>query len=182
VNTDLGAVEEGDNALRLLQVNTKLLSLLISMAEDPKHAQTNLDVQWEKVMATAGKYPDYAASWSENAFKIGFHMAHWLPAYSWTYKDYKPTGGDILKIVKTFTKAMSSVQANDAYVAQAKWGLLSHLGKFGGGAGLTALTAATGDAVVIEAGKLGTDPQWKGKILILDDKTKKTYRVLDSIL
>jgi hypothetical protein len=36
VNTDLGAIEDGKNALRLFEVNPKLLSIFVTMAEDPK--------------------------------------------------------------------------------------------------------------------------------------------------
>jgi hypothetical protein len=171
VNTDLGAVEEGTNALRLLEVNPKLLSLLITIGEDPKHAQINLDVQWAKVMASSGKYPAYASTWSEAAFKIGFHLAHWLPAYGWGVVDYSSTGGDILKIVKTFAKASAgAAKPNGAYVVPAMWGLLSHLTTFGGGAGLTALRAAAGTPVTIPAGSAGTDTAWSGKLLVPDGK------------
>jgi len=182
VNTDLGAVEEGTDALRLLEVNTKLLSLLMNIGEDPKHAQTNLDVQWAAVMAGGGKYPQYAATWSsENAFKIAFHMAHWLPAYSWASVDYSPTDGDILKIVKTFAKAAAGkAAANGVYLVPARWGLLSHLAKFGAGKGLTELKTAAGDPVAIENGKEKTDPAYSDKLLIPEDRGK--YLVLDAAL
>lgn len=179
VNTELGAIEEGMSALRLLEVDPKLLSLFITMGEDPKYAQTNLDVQWAMVMTASGKYPAYAETWSENAFKTGFHMAHWLPGFGWGRVDYGPTGADILKIVKTFAKAAAGKEKpNGAFLVPAMWGLQSHLMKFGGGAGLTALTAASGAAVAIDAGKVETDVAWKGSILIPEGKG--TYRVLSA--
>lgn len=180
VNTDLGAVEVGMNALRLLETSPKLLSVLITIGEDPAHAQVNLDVQWAKVMAAAGKYPAYAETWSETAFKVGFHMAHWLPAYGWGSVDYKPTGGDILKIVKTFAKATAGrTQPNGAYLVPAQWGLVTHLRSFGGGAGLRAIESSGATApVTIDKEKTTKDAAWKDKILIPDGKD--AFRVLDA--
>lgn len=171
VNTDLGAIEDGDNALRLFEVNPQLLSVFVSMAEDPKFAQTNLDTQWDQLKQGAGNIPAYAKDWEELPTKLAIHLKHWLPGYAWVANDYAATAGDTLAIVKRFgslmvAKEKTATKSGALHVDGGKtaWGTVSHLKVLAKGAGFTALAGAA-QLVTISKEDLDTDTQYAGKLL-----------------
>ncbi len=170
VNTELGAIEDGKNALRLFEVNPKLLSVFVTMAEDPKHAQTNLDVQWDQLKKGAGNIPEYAKEWDEFPTKLAVHLKHWLPGYAWVNNDYSATKGDTLAIVKRFASIMvareKTATKSGALRVDGKtpWGTVSHLKILAKGAGFTALAAAAKTAT-ISKDDLDSDAQYAGQLL-----------------
>jgi hypothetical protein len=183
VNTALGAIEDDKNALHLFEVNPKLLSIFVTMAEDPKHAQTNLDVQWEQLGKGAGKIPDYAKDWDELPTKLCVHLKHWLPGYAWVANDYSATAGDTLAIVKRFGHLMvaaeGSTQKSGALLVdggKTAWGTVSHLKTLAKGAGFTALSGAA-TLTTITKEQLDTDKANAGKLLFPAGKGE--YYVVD---
>jgi hypothetical protein len=171
VNTDLGAIEDGKNALRLFEVNPRLLSIFVSMAEDPKHAQTNLDVQWEQLKKGAGMIPEYAKAWDELPTKLCLHLRHWLPGYAWVNNDYSATQGDTLAIVKRFGNIMvtreGTKQKSGALLVdggKTHWGTVSHLKTLAKGAGFTALSGAAALETITRE-QLDTETKYDGKLL-----------------
>lgn len=96
VNTDTQRIEEGAKALKLIQTNKRVLSLLIQLGEDPKHRQNVVDAEFGTVRQNAGAVPAWANTWSNEAIRFTAHCVHW--GSSWSL--YSGTGGDIKKITQ----------------------------------------------------------------------------------
>ncbi len=107
VNTDTGYVEEGDNALRLLQFNTTLLSLLINLAT--KYSQDFVDAQWKAIAGLAAAVPASARKWDVKTIRLVAHCIHWRTGRLWP--DYVSTGGDIGAIVRIIAMQVGDVDA-----------------------------------------------------------------------
>jgi hypothetical protein len=171
VDTERGGVEVGTNALRLLQVDPKLLSVFVTIAEDPQHAQANADTQFNELLKGGGKIPDYANEWKEWPTRLAMHLAHWLPAYSWKMNDYSQTNGELIEIVKRFGSLMvqrdSTQQANGALLvdgAKKTFGVVLHLKTLAKGEGFRALAGAA-KLETISKEQRSSDAQWSGKLL-----------------
>jgi hypothetical protein len=67
VDTETGLIEESDNALRLIQLDTQVLSLLIEIAEDSAHAQAFADAQFTQLQKPG---PGHAAGITDKQLEI----------------------------------------------------------------------------------------------------------------
>jgi hypothetical protein len=117
VNGDTGAVEYGQNAIELMRVSPKLLSIFVTLGTDAAHKQHSTDAQWQEMEKKAGKVPAYASGWlasNSDTVRLIVHMSHWLPAYGWGSHDYSGTGGDMFKVLKQFCRYMAAPQPNGA--------------------------------------------------------------------
>lgn len=107
VDTQTGLIEQENNALRLIQFDKKLLSLLINLAEN--NSEEFAETQWKAVAATLGNYPASVLSWDDSAIALAAHCIHWR-ATGWG--PYKDTGGNIKKIVQVITSKVGKVDPN----------------------------------------------------------------------
>ena len=153
VNTETGAIELGKNALEMMKIDRKLLSVLITLGEDKPYAESSVEAQWRQIRKTSGKVPKYAESWSDEAIALGCHLTHWLPGYAWGMNNYSNTGGDVLQIVSLFGRILGEknggVKKNGAIVAE-KFDPILHLKAFAGGAGLNAIKAVCSEPKEID--------------------------------
>ena len=86
VNGDTGAIEYGQNAIELMRVSPKLLSIFVTLGRDAAHKQHATDAQWQEMEKKAGKVPAYAYKWlasNDDTVRLIVHMSHWQPAYGW---------------------------------------------------------------------------------------------------
>jgi hypothetical protein len=139
VNTETGLVEEGRNALRLIQFDKKVLSLLIKVSEDAGSKQKFIDAQWGAIAANAGNVPDAALKWADTSIALVAHCIHWRPS-GWS--PYLGTGGDVKEIVKVIGKIIGDVdpkRGNATFVSPTSTYILR---KFAGGAAASGMSAA----------------------------------------
>lgn len=152
VNGDTGAVEYGRNAIELMRVSPKLLSIFVTLGTDAAHKQHSTDAQWQEMEKRAGNVPAYAYRWlasNSDTVRLIVHMSHWLPAYGWGSHDYSDTGGDMFKVLKQFCRHAAAQQPNGALVVPANLALGEtdrRLDHYANGKGKTALT---GNAKII---------------------------------
>ena len=126
VNGDTGALEYGQNAIELMRVSPRLLSIFVTLGRDAAHKQHATDAQWQEMEKKAGKVPAYAYKWlAANGDTVRFivHVSHWLPAYGWGQNDYSGTGGDMFKVLKLFCRHAAAQQPSGAWVVPANLAL-----------------------------------------------------------
>src|SRR5580658_3396938 len=111
VNTTSGAVEEGDDALHLIQLEPRILSQFINLAEDPKHGPSLAAAQAKTLGSGPTNVPQSVVdTWTDMmAVRLVAHAIQWRSAKSWA--DYASTGGNVKAIV---TILVSVVGASDA--------------------------------------------------------------------
>jgi hypothetical protein len=104
VNTETGMIETGANALRLMQFDTKLLGVFVTLGRAPEHQQHALDAQWSAMETQAAHVPEYAYAWPEKSIALCAHLAHWSPAFGWGYHPgrYSGVNGDLVAIAGTW--------------------------------------------------------------------------------
>jgi hypothetical protein len=146
VNGDTGAVEYGQNAIELMRVSPKLLSIFVTLGRDAAHQQHSTDAQWQEMEKKAGNVPAYGYKWlasNGDTVRLIVHLSHWLPTYGWGSNDYSGTGGDMFKVLKQFCRLLAAQQPNGALVVPAGLALgeddkrLDHYAKGKGKAALT---------------------------------------------
>lgn len=174
VNEETGMIETGNDALRLMQFDTRLLSVFVTLGRDPKHQQHALDAQWAAMEKGAAKVPEYAYDWSESSIALAAHLAHWSPAFGWGYhpKALAQTGGDLVEIVKAWARLSkhnskySTILKNGAFVGPYDFMQQGHrLLGFADGAGGKAVQASA-QIVSGATDQLGADEKYAGHFLI----------------
>jgi hypothetical protein len=174
VNGDTGGIETGDNALRLLQFDRKLLSVFITLGSDPKHSGHSLDAQWAWIRKRTANVPEYAYDWPADSIKLMAHLSQWMPALRWGLVDYKATGGDIYQVIKVYLRhfmkivggALAPTPGSGALLFSAQWDMAlpgHRFYAFAGGAGIQAIKA---DATVVTAAQVDADAALAGHIVI----------------
>ena len=157
VDGDTGAIESGQNAIELMRVSPRLLSIFVTLGTDAAHKQHATDAQWQEMAKRAGNVPAYAYKWlatDGDSVRLIVHMSHWLPAYGWGAHDYSGTGGDIFKVLKQFSRQLAAPQPNGALVVPASWALGEagkRLDHYAHGKGKAALTSNAKIVVVTPA-------------------------------
>jgi hypothetical protein len=139
VNTETGLVEEGKNALRLIQFDKKVLSLLIKVSEDAGSKQKFVDAQWGSISALAGNVPDAALKWADTSIALIAHCIHWRPS-GWS--PYLGTGGDVKEIVKVIGKIIGKVDPKRGNATFVTADATFILRKFAEGAAASGMSAA----------------------------------------
>jgi hypothetical protein len=183
VNEETGMIETGNDALRLMQFDTRLLSVFVALGRDPKHQQHALDAQWAAMEKGAAKVPEYAYDWPESAIALAAHLAHWSPAFGWGYhpEAFAQANGDLVEVVKAWARLSrsnpkySTILGNGAFVGPFDFMQQGHrLFGFADGAGGKAVQAS---AMVIEGAleEIGADAQYAGHFLIPVYGRKHTY-------
>jgi hypothetical protein len=122
VNEDTGAIEDGQDAIELMRVSPKLLSIFVTLGTDAAHKQHATDAQWQELEQKAGRVPEYALKWldkHESTVRFLAHGSHWNPAAGWTFHDYSGTGGDMFKALHLFSRYLARQQPNGAWVVPA---------------------------------------------------------------
>lgn len=119
VNGDTGAIEYGQNAIELMRVSPKLLSIFVTLGRDAAHKQHSTDAQWQEMDKRAGNAPEYAYKWlasNSDTVRLIVHLSHWQPGSGWQAHDYSGTGGDMFKVLKQFCRHAAALQPNGAWV------------------------------------------------------------------
>jgi hypothetical protein len=174
VNEETGMIETGNDALRLMQFDTKLLSVFVTLGRAPEHQQHALDAQWSAMEKGAAKVPEYAYDWPESSIALAAHLAHWSPAFGWGYhpEAFAQTGGDLVEIVKAWARLSksnpkySTVLKNGAFVGPYDFMQQDHrLLGFADGAGGKAVRAST-QIISGTSKELGDDERYSGHFLI----------------
>lgn len=103
VNTENGGIEEGDNGLRIIQLDKKILGLFITIAESAEHGQNLATAQDETIMGTAGKVPasviSDTANWGDlMTIRLVAHLIQWRSAKQWS--SYSGCNGSVKEILK----------------------------------------------------------------------------------
>jgi hypothetical protein len=183
VNTDTGMVEADDDALRLLQFDSKLLGVFVSLGRDPEHQQHALDAQWAAMEKHAAHVPEYAYDWPESSIALCAHLAHWSPAFGWGShpKSFEGTNGDLVAIARTWALLAKS---NKKYTTVLKNGVIigpydmMHPGHrllgFADGAGGNAVQSAA-EIVTGTRAELGEDSQYTNHVMFPVWDKKDTY-------
>jgi hypothetical protein len=175
VNGETGMIETGDNALRLLQFDPKLLGVFVTLGRAPEHGPYALEAQWQamKKPGNAAAVPTYAWNWPEAAIALAAHLSHWSPAFGWGRHDYSRTGGDLVKIAGTWARAATRIATyaaalpNGAILVRMKdmmqpgHRLLGFAGGAGGQAVMQRATIVTGTPAT-----LGADARYAGHVLL----------------
>ncbi len=177
VNNATGGVETGNNALRLLQYDNKLLSVFITLGSDPKHAQHAANAQWAYMKDRTGKVPKYAMNWPDDTIRLAAHLSHWMEHYGWSDVSYAGTGGDIYQYLVQFVHILAShygTHTPSGAIVQQSYNLYDRpdhrLHAFAHGAGARALEANARRVQVTDE-QLKSDHSLAGHILIpIDDK------------
>lgn len=101
LNFENGGIEEGDNALRLIQFDTGILNLFVSLAESEEYGATIAKAQNDHTAAL--KVPQSVVNtWTDiMAIRLAAHAIHGRGALSWA--SFSATGGDVHKIMKIVT-------------------------------------------------------------------------------
>lgn len=101
LNFENGGIEEGDNALRLIQFDTGILNLFVSLAESEEYGATIAKAQNDNTAAL--KVPQFVVdTWTDMwAVRLAAHSIHGRGALSWG--SFSSTGGDVRKIMKIVT-------------------------------------------------------------------------------
>jgi hypothetical protein len=109
VNTASGAVEEGDDALRLIQVDAKILSVFVRMAESAEHGGKLAAAQARAVLQSAADVPQSVVdSWKDlMSVRLVAHAIQWRSAKVWNA--YAGTGGDVKAILKILLPAVGRI-------------------------------------------------------------------------
>ncbi|HEX9094881.1 MAG TPA: D-alanyl-D-alanine carboxypeptidase family protein [Candidatus Dormibacteraeota bacterium] len=174
VNGESGAIETGDNALRLLQFDRQLLSVFITLGSDPKHSAHALEAQWAWIRKRTANVPEYAYDWPADSIQLMAHLSQWMPALRWGSVDYKATGGEIYQIILVYLRhflyvvrgAEAPKPGSGAHLISATWDMVSpghRFYAFAGGAGITAIKANAG---VVTAAQVDSDTGLAGHIVI----------------
>ncbi|WP_132113915.1 hypothetical protein [Actinocrispum wychmicini] len=183
VNTETGLIETGVSALRLMQFDTKLLGVFVTLGRAPQHQQHALDAQWAAMEKHAAHVPEYAYQWPDSAIALCAHLAHWAPAFGWgTHPDrYKGTSGDLVQIAGVFTRLAS---VNHKWATKLQNGAvvgpfdIMHPGHrlyaFADGAGATAVESAA-EIITGTRAEIGDDDQYAGHVLFPVWGKKNTF-------
>jgi hypothetical protein len=139
VNTDSGAVEEGDDALQLIRLDTRILDLFIRIAESPEHGAKLAQAQVGAIDAL--QVPDAVAdTWPSASIKLAAHCIHWRGGKTWS--SYVATAGNVAAIVHVVAPLAGSPNASvggGILVPAVTAGILF---KFAGGLAKTVVGAA----------------------------------------
>ncbi|MEA2693750.1 MAG: hypothetical protein QOJ16_3137 [Acidobacteriota bacterium] len=109
VNTGRGAIEEGDDALRLIQLEPKVLSIFVRQAESAEHGPKLATAQFQVVAGTAAAVPKSVVdTWTDlMAIRLVAHLIQFRSAKQW--KDYEGTGGSVKEILKVAAPVIGTV-------------------------------------------------------------------------
>ncbi|MGN6378082.1 MAG: hypothetical protein ACTHNU_03960 [Gaiellales bacterium] len=183
VNEETGMIETGNDALRLMQFDTRLLSVFVTLGRDPKHQQHALDAQWTAMQKGAAHVPEYAYGWQESSIALAAHLAHWSPAFGWGYhpQAFADTKGDLVEIVKAWARLAkhnskyTTILKNAAFIGPYDFMQQGHrLLGFADGAGGRAVQASA-HIVSGTPEELGADAQYAGHFLIPVYNKKHQY-------
>jgi hypothetical protein len=122
VNDQTGAIEDANDAIELMRVSPKLLSIFVMLGRDAAHKQHTIDAQWLEMQKKAGSVPDYAYKWlgvHDETLRFLAHGSHWNPNAGWEANDYSGTGGDMFKALKLFSFHLGAKRPNGALVVPA---------------------------------------------------------------
>jgi hypothetical protein len=183
VNTDTGMIETGANALRLMQFDTKLLGVFVTLGRAPEHQQHALDAQWSAMEKQAAHVPEYAYTWPEKSIALCAHLAHWTPAFGWGYHPnrYSGANGDLVTIAGVWAHLAATIPdwatklKNGAIIGPYDMMQPGHrLLGFADGAGGQAVQSAA-EIVTGTHTEIADDPQYAGHILFPVWNKKNTY-------
>jgi hypothetical protein len=162
INTLTGAVEEGRNALAIMQTDPHILAAMIAIGENPNFKQKVGDAQWKGIKAIGtAKVPDYALDWPKEIIQWVAHITHWGPAYGWhsASAGYEASKGDATAILLHFFKtAAGKPNKNGSYSIRAMGpDVIRNFGHWGGGIGLRTLTSTFKEATLINDDIIGNE-------------------------
>jgi hypothetical protein len=86
----------GDDAEHIIQVDRKLVSLFVNVAESPAHRQAVLDANWRQFVKGTGNIPDFAVAWDRRPRAVAGHNVH-AGGFSWG--EFAGTGGTMKAVV-----------------------------------------------------------------------------------
>jgi hypothetical protein len=184
VDNNTGGIETGANALKLLQYDNKLLSVFITLGNDPKHAVHAANAQWKYMKEKTGNVPKYAYQWPENSIRLLAHFSHWMEHLGWGYVSYEGTGGDQYRIIQQFAWLIARRNADaiqklpTGAIVLRKYNLADwdghRLFAFARGSGIGSLKAGA-KLVHLTAEQLKSDETWKGHLLLPSTEANGYY-------
>lgn len=141
INTVTGAVEEGRNALAIMQTDPHILAAMIEIGENAKFKQAVADAQWKAIKEHGtAKVPDYALDWDKEVIQLVAHITHWGPAYGWhkASAGYEESGGDPLEVVLHFFRTAAGKPNKNNSLSIRKMGpdTIANFSHWGSGIGL----------------------------------------------
>jgi hypothetical protein len=187
-----GIIEVGEDALRLIKNDNRLLSFFIELAENDNTKSDVLSAQWKTIRDAAGKIPSYIHddqnsfkdNWNEGTVALTCHLSHWLSGASWHYTSYQETKGDALNIVIKFINReidLCQKLPNGSWLFKYGPPFKSHFSEYGAGGGAkglaeTAIKAAS-NCYQLSPAVLEAHPDLKDFILIKNDSKNEYYGI-----
>src|SRR5271166_252499 len=143
-NTKAGGVEEKDDALHLIQLDPRILTFFVSLAEDPEHGPQLGAAQAKVLGAGPAMVPQSVIdTWTDTmAIRLVAHAIQFRSAKSWS--DYEGTNGDVKQIVRILMSVTGKVDAargNATFVDTTQAGVIF---SFAGGKAKEAFTSPAG--------------------------------------
>ena len=140
INTVTGAVEQGTNALAIMQTDPHILAAMIEIGENERFKQEVADAQWKGIKAHGtANVPDFALDWPKAIIQLVAHITHWAPAYGWHSQSsgYAASGGDALAVVLHFFRVTAGKANKNGSFSIRKMGpdTVSNFKHWGGGVG-----------------------------------------------
>jgi hypothetical protein len=110
-NTKAGGVEEKDDALHLIQLDSRILTFFVTLAEDPEHGPQLASAQAKVLGSGPAMVPQSVIdTWKDTmAIRLVAHAIQFRSAKSWS--DYAGTNGDVKQIVRILVSVTGKVDA-----------------------------------------------------------------------
>jgi hypothetical protein len=113
VDVDRQLKYRDDNAEHVIQVDRKLVSLFVNIAESPAHRQAILDANWRKFVAGTGNIPNSAVGWDRRARAVAGHNIH---GGHFTWSSFTGTSGTLAEIVAVVGRKFGKATADQAII------------------------------------------------------------------
>jgi hypothetical protein len=125
VDLDARVVRQGNAALRIVQANPQLISLLVNTAQSKsttdsgaERRQLVLNAQWKQFISHTGKIPPDALNWSREARGLAGHLIH---GGDFTWSSFQATKGDLRKIVVVFARRKAKYLGGGILIVSDFW-------------------------------------------------------------
>ncbi|MDQ3928356.1 MAG: hypothetical protein M3328_04310 [Chloroflexota bacterium] len=129
VNLDSKLAELNDSAERVIQVDRKLVSLFVNLAQSKEHRKAVVNAQWETFIKNTGNMPPEVVGWGDRkARAVAGHNIHG-GGFSWG--NFKGDGGSLKRVVATIGYKLGAPAPNGTtwvpgHVTKARLQQLAH--------------------------------------------------------
>ena len=129
VNLDSKLAEQNDSAERVIQVDRKLVSLFVNLAQSKEHRKAVVNAQWETFTKNTGNMPPEVVAWGDRkARAVAGHNIH---GGNFSWGNFKGDGGSLKKVVATIGYKLGTTASNGSvwvpgHVTKARLQQLAH--------------------------------------------------------